>query len=67
VQFFEHGAKTGSISINDNPINFFCFGNAVLDFDRLDNCKPLKRSQTQKIDGVITTLMSLQMFMTYER
>ena len=67
VESFEHGAKTGRIFINDNPINAYCFGNAVLDTDKLENCKPIKRKQTQKIDGVITMLMCLRLFIDYER
>lgn len=67
VESFEHGAKTGHIFINDNPINAYCFGNAVLDTDKLENCKPIKRKHTQKIDGVITKLMCLRLFIDYER
>lgn len=67
VESFEHGAKTGHIFINDNPINAYCFGNAVLDSDRLENCKPIKRKATQKIDGVITKLMCMRLFIDYER
>lgn len=67
VESFEHGAKTGHIFINNNPINAYCFGNAVLDTDKLENCKPIKRKQTQKIDGVITKLMCLRLFIDYER
>ncbi len=67
VESFEHGAKTGHIFINDNPINYYCFGNAILDTDKLENCKPVKRKQTQKIDGVITKLMCMRMFIDYER
>ena len=67
VESFEHGAKTGHIFINDNPINYYCFGNAVLDTDKLENCKPVKRKQTQKIDGVITKLMCMRMFIDYTR
>lgn len=67
VESFEHGAKTGHVFINDNPINAYCFGNAVLDTDKLENCKPVKRSDTQKIDGVITMLMCLRLFIDYER
>ena len=67
VESFEHGAKTGHIFINDNPINAYCFGNAVLDTDKLENCKPIKRKQTQKIDGVITMLMCMRLFIDYER
>lgn len=66
VESFEHGVKTGRVVINDNPINFFCFGNAVLDFDKLENCKPLKRTQTQKIDGVITMLMCHRLMIDWE-
>ena len=67
VESFEHGVKTGHIFINDNPINAYCFGNAVLDTDKLENCKPIKRKHTQKIDGVITKLMCLRLFIDYER
>lgn len=67
VESFEHGVKTGGIYINDNPINAYCFGNAVLDYDKLENCKPVKRKQTQKIDGVITSLMCMRQFIDYER
>ncbi|MCD8266480.1 MAG: terminase large subunit [Prevotellaceae bacterium] len=67
VEVFEHGAKSGNIVINDNPINFFCFGNCVLDHDRLENCKPLKRAEYMEIDGVITTLMCGRLFMDCER
>lgn len=67
VESFEHGAKTGHIFINDNPINYYCFGNAVLDTDKLENSKPVKRKASQKIDGVITKLMCLRLFIDYER
>lgn len=67
VESFEHGAKTGHIFINDNPINYYCFGNAVLDTDKLENCKPIKRKHNQKIDGVITKLMCLRLFIDYVR
>lgn len=67
VESFEHGAKTGHIFINDNPINAYCFGNAILDSDRLENCKPIKRSQDRKIDGVITMLMCMRLFIDFLR
>ena len=67
VESFEHGAKTGHVFINDNPINAYCFGNAVLDTDKLENCKPIKRKATAKIDCVITALMALRLFIDYER
>ena len=65
VESFEHGVKTGRIFINNNPINYYCFGNAVLDVDKLENCKPIKRKQTQKIDGVITKLMCQRLWLDF--
>ena len=65
VQSFEHGLKTGRVFINDNPINFYCFGNAVLDHDNLGNCKPVKRTAAHKIDGVVTKLMCFRLFIDY--
>ena len=67
VQSFEHGIKTGQIWMDDNPINAYCFGNAVLDQDRLENCKPIKRAPNRKIDGVITMLMCMRLFIDFER
>lgn len=67
VQSFEHGIKTGHVYLNDNPINAYCFGNAILDEDNLENKKPVKRSATRKIDGTITTLMCMRLFIDYER
>ena len=65
VESFEHGVHTGHVFINDNPINYYCFGNAVLDFDKLENCKPIKRQDNHRIDGVITMLMCKKMFIDY--
>ena len=67
VQSFEHGIKTGHVFLNDNPINGFCFGNAILDEDNLENRKPVKRAADRKIDGAITTLMTMRLFIDYER
>lgn len=55
------------ITINNNPINQFCFNNCVLDEDRLENKKPFKVSQYRKIDGVITLLMAIGLMNNYER
>ena len=62
VQSFEAGVRTGHIVIDDNPINAYCFGNAVLVHDNNDNAKPFKRAQNDKIDGAITMLMALRAF-----
>lgn len=66
VESFELAAKTGKVTFNNNPINWFCFGNAILDEDRNENKKPIKRSKNEKIDGAITTLMTFYLFNNYE-
>lgn len=67
VESFEYALRTGKVSFNDNPINWYCFGNAVLDTDRNENKKPIKISDNRKIDGVITAIMTFYQFNNYER
>ena len=54
------------IVFNDNPINAYCMVNCVIDSDNLENKKPLKASQNQKIDGTITCLMTIGLLNTYK-
>lgn len=56
-----------AVELNPNPINVFCFSNCIIDTDRLENKKPIKQSQYQKIDGAITSLMCIGLLSTYER
>lgn len=67
VESFEIAARTGHVTFNNNPINWYCFGNAVIDEDKLENRKPVKRSQNSKIDGAITAVMTFYLFNNYER
>lgn len=64
---FVYLLKTGHLVMHDNPINAYCFGNAVLDTDSLENCKPIKRNARMKIDGAITALMCQRLFMDARR
>lgn len=66
VESFELAVKTGKVTFNNNPIVWYCFGNAILDEDRNENKKPIKRSKNEKIDGAITTLMTFYLFNNYE-
>lgn len=49
------------VFISPNPMIPYCFGNCVLDEDRLGNCKPIKRTQNAKIDIAICLLMGIIM------
>lgn len=66
VDNFEYGARTGSEFLNNNPINAYCFANAVIDIDRMENKKPIKRNALLKIDGVIVVLMCHWLYLNYE-
>lgn len=55
------------ITLNNNPINVYCLTNCVISEDNLENKKPMKISQYQKIDGAITLLMCLGLLYSYER
>jgi len=67
VESFEIAEKTGKVSFSPNPIVTWCFDNATMDEDRLENRKPIKKDYNKKIDGVITTLMTFYEFNNHER
>lgn len=67
VESFEYAARAGKVKLNNNPINAYCFGNAIIDTDRNENKKPIKKIAWQKIDGVITTLMTFWLFNNFEQ
>lgn len=67
VESLELAVKLQKISFNNNPIVWYCFGNAVMDEDRLGNKKPIKRSVNEKIDAAITNLMTFHLFNNYVR
>lgn len=61
---FERLIKLGKVVIDNNPITRWCFSNVALKFDHNENCKPMKgESKNQKIDGVISMLQSLGIYL----
>ena len=67
VESFEIAARTGRVTFNYNPINWYCFGNAVIDEDRLENRKPIKKSQNAKIDGAVTSVMTFHLYNNFRK
>lgn len=51
--------KSGKVKIDDNEITRWCFSNVTLKYDHNDNCKPIKSSEQQKIDGTIAMIEAL--------
>lgn len=67
VESIEYVIKTSSITFNYNPIIWYCFGNAMIDEDRLGNRKPIKKNANDKIDCTITNTMNFHLFNNYKR
>lgn len=66
VESFEIAARTGHVTFNANPVTAWCFGNAVMDEDKMENRKPVKRTSSGKIDGAITSVMTFYLYNNYE-
>lgn len=66
VDSFELTLGREQISFDPNPITAYCFANAVIDEDRMENRKPIKDIASQKIDGAITNLMCFWLYQNYQ-
>jgi phage terminase large subunit-like protein len=51
--------KDKKVVIDNNDITRFCFSNVILKFDAAENVKPIKASNQNKIDGVISMIEAL--------
>ena len=67
VDSFELALSRDQLTFDPNPITAYCFANAVIDSDRLENRKPIKANPTEKIDGAITCLMGFWLFNHYRQ
>lgn len=65
VESMEMSVELQRITFSNNPITWWCFNNAQIDEDRMENRKPIKRAANDKIDGVITNVMTLWLFNNY--
>lgn len=61
VEAMEIAVFNEQMTFDPNPITPYCFGNAIIDEDRLENRKPIKASVNDKIDGAITNVMGFWM------
>lgn len=67
VESFELAIYEGRLKFDDNPLNAYCINNVMIDEDKMQNKKPIKRNRNDKIDGAICILMCLGMFQNYKR
>lgn len=61
VEAMELAVFNEQITFDPNPITAYCFDNAVIDEDRMENRKPIKDKEIDKIDGAITNVMGFWM------
>lgn len=66
TKLFEILIKSGKVIIDNNEITRWCFQNVYLKTDHNENVKPVKVSAQQKIDGVISILESLGIYLEEE-
>ena len=55
--------KSGKVIIDNNEITRWCFSNVTLKSDHNENIKPVKGSDMQKIDGVISMIEALGIYL----
>ena len=55
--------KSGKVVIDNNEITRWCFSNVTLKSDHNENIKPVKGSDMQKIDGVISMIEALGIYL----
>ena len=67
VEALEMLIKEKKCTFTPNEITAWCFGNCLIDEDKIGNRKPIKRTAADKIDGAICCLMSQQLFMDFKR
>lgn len=63
---FEILIKQGKVILDNNEITRWCFSNVYLKSDHNENVKPVKQQSQQKIDGVISILESLGIYLEEE-
>lgn len=49
----------GLVQVDENPVLLWNFRNVVLDMDSQENIKPNKAKSAEKIDGVVSSILSL--------
>jgi len=56
---FEVLILNGKLKHNGNPVMKWEIGNTAVEQDAADNLKPSKKKSTERIDGVVASIMAL--------
>jgi len=49
----------GDLAHGGNPVFRWMAGNTVIETDSADNIKPSKKKSTERIDGIVSTIMAI--------
>jgi phage terminase large subunit-like protein len=66
MKLVERDLKLRVLNYNENPIDQWCFGNAVIDIDTMCRIMCIKLEQQKRIDGAVTTIILYWMFREYK-
>lgn len=67
VREVERLMLSGKITLAENPVDRWCFENVVPKFDVNGNCRPTKAANANKIDGVMSLVMAIGVWLTTTR
>jgi phage terminase large subunit-like protein len=56
---FERAIVAGEIAAGSNPVMRWMVSNASIEIDAASNIKPSKRKSTERIDGIVSTVMGI--------
>lgn len=65
VKLCEADFKAQLINYNENEVDKWCFGNAALDVDNLQNCQVVKKIPSKRIDGAVTLTIAYEIYRRY--
>lgn len=67
MKLCESDLKSRLINHNENPIDFWCLGNAAIEVDNIGNCQAVKIAgqPSKRIDGAVTLIIVYEMYRRY--
>lgn len=67
MKLCEADLKARLVNYNQNEMDIWCLGNAVMEVDSMGNCQAVKVSgqPSKRIDGAVTLIILYEMFRRY--
>lgn len=67
VKLCEHDFKSHLINFNENPVDFWTFGNSAVEVDNRGDCQlvKIKGQSSKRIDGAVALVIAYEMYRRY--